>query len=125
MPNLLNKLSADAERRVNTRYYDIRETTEHDPISLRQALKSSQRPAIIAEIKPISPALGPLRPSIDPVDAAIKLVKGGAAALSVLTEPDNFGGSIENLRLIRRSVGLPLLMKDIIIHKSQIRAGRK
>jgi indole-3-glycerol phosphate synthase len=125
MTDLLSKLIADAQRRISAGYYDIRETTEHVPVSLRQALKSSQTNAIIAEIKPISPAAGPLRPSIDPADAAIKLAKGGAAALSVLTEPDNFGGSIENLRLVRRSVTLPLLMKDIIVHKSQIHAGRK
>jgi indole-3-glycerol phosphate synthase len=62
---------------------------------------------------------------MDPVDAAIKLAKGGAVALSVLTEPDNFGGKIENLQRIRRNVNLPLLMKDIIIHRSQIHAGKK
>ncbi|MGA2791099.1 MAG: indole-3-glycerol-phosphate synthase [Candidatus Bathyarchaeia archaeon] len=125
MPSLLTKLIEDAERRVGTGYYDIRETVEHETVSLRQVLKSSHRNAIIAEIKPISPALGPLRPSMDPVDAAIKLAKGGAVALSVLTEPDNFGGKIETLRRIRRSVDLPLLMKDIIIHRSQIHAGKK
>jgi len=125
MSNLLTKLIEDAERRVHIGYYDIRETVEHEPVSLRRALKSSHKNAIIAEIKPISPALGPLRPNMDPVDAAIKLAKGGAVALSVLTEPDNFGGKIENLQRIRRNVNLPLLMKDIIIHGSQIHAGKK
>jgi indole-3-glycerol phosphate synthase len=125
MSDLLSKLIADAQRRISAGYYDVQQTTEHDPVSLRQALKSAPTNAIIAEIKPISPAAGPLRPSIDPVDAAIKLAKGGATALSVLTEPDNFGGNIENLRLVRQSVRLPLLMKDIIIHKSQIHAARK
>jgi indole-3-glycerol phosphate synthase len=125
MPDLLTKLIEDAERRVNRGYYDIGETVEHEPVSLRNALKTSHKNAIIAEIKPISPALGPLRPSMDPVDAAIKLAKGGAVALSVLTEPDNFGGKIENLRRIRRNVNLPLLMKDIIIHRSQVHAGKK
>jgi indole-3-glycerol phosphate synthase len=125
MPNLLTKLIEDAERRVHTGYYDIREAVEHEPVSLKHALKSSQGNAIIAEIKPTSPALGPLRPNVDPVDAAIKLAKGGAVALSVLTEPDNFGGKIEYLRRIRQNVNLPLLMKDIIIHGSQIQAGKK
>ena len=125
MPNLLTKLIQDAERRVHTGYYDMSETIEHEIVSLRHALKSSHRNAIIAEIKPISPTLGPLRPSMDPVETAIKLAKGGAVALSVLTEPDNFGGKIENLQRIRRNVNLPLLMKDIIIHGSQIHAGKK
>lgn len=125
MPDFLSKLIEDARRRVNTGYYDVRETVAHEPVSLKRALKLAHNNAIIAEIKPISPALGPLRPSIDPVDAAIKLAKGGAVALSVLTEPDNFGGKIENLRRIRENVNLPLLMKDIIVHKTQIHAGKK
>ena len=125
MPNILNKLVEDAKRRVSNGYYEIKETTTHQPISLKSALRSTQNNAIIAEIKPISPALGPLRPSIDPAEAAIKLAKGGAVALSVLTEPDNFGGKMENLRIIREKVDLPLLMKDIIVQTEQIQAGRK
>lgn len=125
MPDILSKLVEDAKRRVSSGYYEIKETTRHQPISLTRALNSAHNNAIIAEIKPISPALGPLRPNIDPVDAAIKLAKGGAVALSVLTEPDNFGGKIDYLRRIREKVDLPLLMKDIIVHKAQIQAGRE
>ena len=125
MPDVLGKLVEDAISRVNAGYYDVRESVNNDPVSLKRVIQSAQNNAIIAEIKPISPARGPLRPGIDPVEAAVKLAKGGAVALSVLTEPDNFGGSVEFLRRIRATVNLPLLMKDIIVHKAQIEAGRK
>jgi len=125
MPDFLAKLIDDANRRVRAGYYDVEESAEHEPISLKRVIKSAENNAIIAEIKPISPAVGPLRPDIDPIEAAMKLVKGGAVALSVLTEPDNFGGSLENLRRIRPHVSVPLLMKDIIIHQAQIHAAKK
>ncbi len=125
MPDFLGKLIDDAAKRVHAGYYDIPEGAGHQPISLKRAIKSSKNNAIIAEIKPISPARGPLRPQIDPIQTAKELASGGAVALSVLTESDNFGGSLENLRRIRPHVGIPLLMKDIVIHERQIDAGRK
>jgi len=125
MPDLLRKLIDDARRRIDADYYAVLESIEHDPISLKRAIKSAERNAIIAEIKPISPTRGALRPHIDPVKAASQMQNGGAIALSILTEPDNFGGSLENLRRVRERVALPLLMKDTIIHEKQIEAARK
>jgi len=125
MPDFLAKLIEDAKKRIQNGYYEIHEEFPHGPISLKRAIKSAQRNAIIAEIKPISPARGPLRPEIDPVRAAKQMEAGGAVALSVLTEPNNFGGSLGNLRHVRENVLLPLLMKDIIIHEKQVDAGRK
>src|SRR5208282_1880709 len=101
MGNFLNKLVNDAEKRIRRGYYDLDETSQHKPISLSHQIKNASHNAIIAEIKPISPALGPLKPKIDPVDAALKLQQGGAIGLSILTEPDNFGGSITNLLHVR------------------------
>ena len=125
MPNFMAKLIEDAKKRVQAGYYDIHEEISHQPVSLTRAVKSAQRNAIIAEIKPVSPTLGPLRPDIDPVKAAKQMEAGGAVALSVLTEPDNFGGSLEKLRQVRAHIQLPLLMKDIIIHEKQIEAGKR
>lgn len=123
MPDFLDKLIDDARKRVRDGYYDVAGQVPHEPVSLKLAVKSAERNAIIAEIKPASPTLGPLRPQIDPVNAAQRLVDGGAVALSILTEPTNFGGSLENLRKVREHVRLPLLMKDIIIHESQVEAA--
>lgn len=125
MPDILAKLVHDATARVAAGYYNTTENVTHSPISLKRAIQSAEANAIIAEIKPVSPALGPLRPDLDPVEVAARLAKGGAAGLSVLTEPDNFGGNIDFLPRIRANVKLPLLMKDIIVDKTQIQAGSK
>ena len=81
MPDFLSKLIKDAQERIRAGYYNIGESVRHQPTSLKRAIKSAENNAIIAEIKPISPALGPLRPEIDPVEAAVKLTRGGAVAL--------------------------------------------
>jgi indole-3-glycerol phosphate synthase len=125
MIDFLDKLIDDARKRVRDGYYDVTDYPSHQPVSLKRAIKSAERNAIIAEIKPISPGRGPLRPEIDPIKAAKRLVDGGAIALSILTEPNNFGGSLENLRGVRRHVTLPLLMKDVIINEKQIEAARR
>ncbi len=125
MHDFLDKLIDDATRRVDAGYYETGENLNHEPIGLKRVIKSAQNNAIVAEIKPVSPTRGPLRPGLDPVEAAVKLARGGAVAISVLTEPDNFGGRLETLRRIRPKVNLPLLMKDIIIGKAQIHAGKK
>jgi indole-3-glycerol phosphate synthase len=125
MPDFLQKLIGDSRERVRTSYYSLHESVDHEVVSFKRAIKSAERNAIIGEIKPISPARGPLRPEIDPVRAAVQMENGGVIALSILTEPDNFGGSLENLRKVRENVSLPLLMKDTIVHEKQIEAGRK
>lgn len=79
-------------------------------------------PSIIPEIKFASPSAGPIA-SGDPALVASAMEKAGARAISVLTQPYLFGGSIENLAAARRAVGVPLLMKDIIIDKRQVDAG--
>jgi len=122
MTDFISKLITDAEKRISAGYYDI-DKVEHKPISLAKKIKTATNNAIIAEIKPISPTRGPLRPQLDPVATALKLQSGGATGLSILTEPDNFGGSLHSLTSIRRHVRMPLLMKDIIIDDRQIIAG--
>jgi len=124
MADFLSKLVDDARKRVRDGYYDVKQQTPHKPTSLKRAIKSAERNAIIAEIKPVSPARGPLRPDIDPIRAAERMEDGGAVALSILTEPDNFAGSLENLRRVRERISLPLLMKDIIVNEKQIEAAR-
>jgi len=125
LPDLLDKLIDDATRRIAAGYYDIKHSIEHEPVSLRRAIKFARKNAIIAEIKPASPSLGSIRPKANSVETAVSLANGGAIALSILTEPDNFGGNIESLQRIREKVNLPLLMKDIIINEAQIQAGRQ
>ena len=75
---------------------------------------------IIAEIKHRSPSKGILREDFDPVSIARSYLKGGAAALSVLTEQDFFGGSLQYLEAVRSAVSLPVLRKDFIISEYQL-----
>jgi indole-3-glycerol phosphate synthase len=87
---------------------------------LRGALVTSERPAIIAEIKRRSPSKGDLRPGLVPAKIAAEYERGGAAAISVLTEEDHFSGSLDDLRAVRVATGLPILRKDFIVDEFQI-----
>lgn len=76
--------------------------------------------AIIAEIKRKSPSKGWIRPGISAADQATAYVEGGAAAISVLTEPEHFGGSDEDLGEVRRAVSVPTLKKDFHVDPVQL-----
>lgn len=80
--------------------------------------------AVIAEIKRRSPSKGSLNEGIDAAARAVEYERGGAAAISVLTEPDRFGGSLDDLTDVRRAVRIPPLRKDFIVHVAQIAEAR-
>jgi len=75
---------------------------------------------VIAELKPASPSRGVLREPFAPVELAMDLCGAGAAALSVLTEGEFFGGSLKNLRDARKAVSVPVLRKDFIFDTWQV-----
>jgi indole-3-glycerol phosphate synthase len=80
--------------------------------------------AVIAEVKRRSPSRGDLDPGLDPVAQAAQYAAGGAAAVSVLTEPDYFSGSPDDLLAVAASVPVPALRKDFIVHPVQIWEAR-
>jgi len=80
--------------------------------------------AVIAEIKRRSPSKGTLAGSLDAAVRAAEYAAGGAAALSILTEPDEFSGSLQDLVAARSSVALPLLRKDFIVDEIQLLEAR-
>jgi len=90
----------------------------------RAALLSSQPPRIIAEIKRRSPSKGEIRANFDPVACAKAYADNGAAAISVLTDEQYFGGHLDFLDLVRANVPLPLLRKDFIVDAYQIDEAR-
>jgi indole-3-glycerol phosphate synthase len=75
---------------------------------------------IISEVKKASPSKGVIREDFDPVAIAQAYERGGANAISILTEPHYFQGSLDYLAEIRRYVGIPLLRKDFIVSKYQL-----
>ncbi|WP_415380763.1 indole-3-glycerol phosphate synthase [Halosimplex sp. TS25] len=79
------------------------------------------RVPIIAEVKPTSPTTDGERRD-DPVELAEQMVDGGAAALSVLTEPEHFGGSTDALERVRAAVDVPVLRKDFVVREAQLDA---
>jgi len=90
--------------------------------SLENALQAAEeggRTPLIAEIKPTSPTTEGTHDG-DPVALAEAMVAGGAAALSVLTEPAHFGGRPETLRAVREAVDVPVLRKDFVVREAQL-----
>lgn len=75
---------------------------------------------VIAEVKRASPSAGVLRPEYDPAALARQYDECGAAAVSVLTEPERFLGSLDDLAAVRQAVSLPVLLKDFVVHERQI-----
>ncbi len=84
------------------------------------AISRTDRVNVIAECKRRSPSKGVLRPAYDPASIAQGYAAAGAAALSILTEPTFFDGSLEHLSEVRRVVDLPLLRKDFIVSEYQL-----
>jgi indole-3-glycerol phosphate synthase len=90
------------------------------PAAIERAERGGRVP-VIAEVKPTSPTTEGTH-EVDPVATAEAMVAGGAAALSVLTEPDHFGGSPAHLRRIREAVDVPVLRKDFLLEPAQLDA---
>jgi len=116
---------ADRKPRVPLSHLEGR-AAEHTPRGFARALRAqSQRgPAIIAELKKASPSKGLIRENFDVATLAPLLEKGGATALSVLTDDPYFQGSLTNLEIASSVTGLPCLRKDFIVDEYQIVEAR-
>ncbi|MFI5235259.1 MAG: indole-3-glycerol-phosphate synthase [Gemmatimonadales bacterium] len=93
------------------------------PPSFRGALTGSGV-ALIAEVKRRSPSAGIIAADLDPAAHAAVYVRAGAAAVSVLTELNHFGGSLADLEMVAARVGVPVLRKDFIIDEVQLLEAR-
>src|SRR5436190_17726130 len=88
--------------------------------ALRDALIRDDQIKIIAEFKRRSPSKGTISGDADPAAVARVYDRGGAAAISVLTEEDFFSGSLDDLRAVRRQTPHPILRKDFILDDYQV-----
>jgi indole-3-glycerol phosphate synthase len=88
------------------------------------ALSVRDRVNVIAECKRRSPSRGVLREHYDPVAIASGYADAGAAAISILTEPTFFDGSLEHLAAVRPVVSVPILRKDFIVSEYQLHEAR-
>jgi indole-3-glycerol phosphate synthase len=80
--------------------------------------------AVIAEVKRASPSAGDIVPGADAVERALAYEAGGARAVSVLTEPDYFKGSLDDLRAVHAAIELPVIRKDFIGEPLQVWEAR-
>jgi indole-3-glycerol phosphate synthase len=117
---VVTRLRADsAAREFRDRALAIRANATPHPL-LRALESKSGRVNIIAEFKRRSPSAGTIRNDLSATDVGTSYERGGACAISVLTDEQYFGGSILDLGAIRASTVLPLLRKDFIIDEIQI-----
>ena len=125
MSDYLDVLARVAQVTIESEYYENAKPAESLHLSLRKAILKSQSIPVIAEIKAASPSAGIIRKNVDAGEVARAMQRGGAVALSVLTEPKHFDGSLEALAAAREAVQIPILMKDIILSPVQIYAANK
>jgi indole-3-glycerol phosphate synthase len=121
---VLDELAAAALRRAE----ELKETTDLDAL-YQQALLFEKRDfaaalsapglSVISEIKRASPSAGFIREA-DPAEWGARYEKEGARCLSVLTEPERFKGSLEDLDAARKSTTLPVLRKDFTVDEAQV-----
>jgi indole-3-glycerol phosphate synthase len=96
----------------------LSEIGRHSPFV--EALEKRRGGAVIAEVKLGSPKLGSIAGRVEPERMARLYAEGGAAALSVVVEPDFFGGSYELLRRCREASALPVVAKDFLVSERQL-----
>ncbi len=89
------------------------------------ALAAKRGKAVIAEVKMGSPRLGSLEGTFDPLEQARDYARGGAAALSVVVEPDFFFGSYARLAECAATCGLPAIAKDFLVDELQLQWAKK
>lgn len=112
-------LHSEADREdMKSRALRLRQTAE--PFRLSKALSIKRQVNVIAEIKRASPSKGIINDQIDIAATARAYARGGACAVSVLTEQTYFRGSIDDLKTARSTIDIPILRKDFIIDDFQI-----
>jgi len=123
MADFLDTITQSAKATIDSGYYETLTETATSRISLKKAIREAKNAPVITEIKAASPSAGTIRENVEARSIAESMEKGGAVGISVLTEPQHFNGSLRSLVEARRTVKLPILMKDIILSPAQLEAA--
>lgn len=118
LDGILATTREDVDRRRVDRPLTARES-RRAPNLFRDALAAPGL-SIIAEHKRRSPSAGPIGHGVDVAEIALAYERGGAAAISVLTEEHNFAGSLDDLRAARAAVSIPIIRKDFVVDAYQL-----
>jgi indole-3-glycerol phosphate synthase len=121
----LERLVENSFQAIDQGSYDLKRSTTHDTLSLKKAISLCKHAPLITEVKFSSPSRGQIRAVGTPAEIGLAMEESGATALSVLTQPFLFDGSLGNMLAVRKAVSLPLLMKDIIVSEVQIDAAKQ
>ena len=125
MVDYITGLALKAGARVGRGYYDNVRRGGHSSKGLTETIQKVQGMPVITEVKFASPSAGKIREHGDPLRIARAMLKGGACAISVLTDPEDFQGNLDILALLSREVDVPVVMKDIIVSPVQIQAAAR
>lgn len=124
----LSDFMSERRREVASRDLDVpaleHEAAARPPVRPFAAALQRGSPALVAEVKRMSPSAGDIAPRSDPREQARAYAEGGASAVSVLTEPRRFGGSLDDLRAVREVIDLPLLRKDFLVAPVEVLEAR-
>jgi indole-3-glycerol phosphate synthase len=121
----IKRLVDNSFKAIDEGAYETEYSINHDAISLKKAILSCPHAPLITEVKFSSPSQGKIRGKGQPAEIATTMVQNGATGISVLTQPHLFEGSVEYLAAVRKSVSVPLVMKDITVSQIQIDVGKK
>jgi indole-3-glycerol phosphate synthase len=114
---------AVAQRKANVTADRLERLASERPAGERRSLRAAlagRGMSLIAEHKRRSPSAGMIRADLGLAEVVGAYERGGAAAVSILTESPSFGGSLEDLQAARSAIGLPLLRKDFIVDPYQL-----
>ncbi|MBN1245219.1 indole-3-glycerol-phosphate synthase [Candidatus Bathyarchaeota archaeon] len=125
MADFLDTLAQSAKATIDSGYYEALAEAATSHVSLKKAILEAKNAPVITEIKAASPSAGTIRENVEARSIAESMEKGGAVGISVLTEPKHFNGSLRSLVEARRTVKVPILMKDIILSPVQLEAASK
>lgn len=124
LDSIIEGVKEDLESRKLSRAHILEAVEKAAPVRSSISIFHSNSLSLIAEVKRSSPSKGALAPISDPALLASKYEKGGASAISVLTERRRFGGSLEDLDAVRKAVDLPILRKDFMVDEYQFFEAR-